>query len=142
MFGQPKKNLEKLERILHVWNMLAPETKLGGMTKQEFEVYVTTCKQARVAVENFETQLEEVVTFRESSDEAALKKARLVINGVIGDPEMGQNSAIYAAMGYVRQDERRSGLTRKKNLTKEKSEAVNDKLREAGRLIIDEKPVN
>jgi hypothetical protein len=38
---------------------------------------------------------------------------QLVVNGVVGDPTFGPDSALYEAMGYVRKSERKSGLTRK-----------------------------
>lgn len=44
-----------------------------------------------------------------TSNEAAL----LAVNAVKGDPEHGENSALYAAMGYVRKSDRQSGLARK-----------------------------
>lgn len=111
--------MAKLERILDSWNTLAPETKYGGMTTQEFEVFVNAAKSARKEAEKLEKQLKDVLAFRDSCDEVALAKARLVKNGVLADPEKGENSALYETMGYVRTDDRKSGLTRKKNLTEQ-----------------------
>ena len=37
------------------------------------------------------------------------------IFGLKGDPHFGENSAFYSALGYVRKDDRRSGLTRVSN---------------------------
>ena len=54
---------------------------------------------------------------RDRADEDSLAKAQLVINGVIGDPTEGPDSALYEAMGYSRKSERKSGLTRKRNTT-------------------------
>ena len=39
--------------------------------------------------------------------------ALLVINSVKGDPDHGEDSPLYASMGYVRKSDRRSGLSRK-----------------------------
>ncbi len=44
---------------------------------------------------------------------ASLEKLKLVVNGVIGNPKYGPNSDLYEAMGYVRESEHKSGLTRK-----------------------------
>ena len=38
----------------------------------------------------------------------------LVVNGVIGNPDFGPNSAHPEAMGYIRKSDRKSGLTHKK----------------------------
>jgi hypothetical protein len=35
-----------------------------------------------------------------------------VVNSIKGDPNFGENSALYAALGYVRKDDRASGLKR------------------------------
>jgi hypothetical protein len=40
---------------------------------------------------------------------------QLVVNGVVGDPEEGPDSDLYAAFGYTRTSERKTGLTRKKS---------------------------
>jgi transcriptional regulator with XRE-family HTH domain len=39
-----------------------------------------------------------------------------VIKGVVGDPNYGDDSNLYEAMGYVRKSERASGLTKKSNV--------------------------
>ena len=114
----PKSNIIKLERILNAWQMLAPDKTFGGMTKQEFETYINTCRNARAALEDFEDQITDVKALRESSDEVALAKAQIIKNGVLADPELGINSSVYEAMGYVRKVDRKSGLTHKKTLLK------------------------
>ena len=35
-----------------------------------------------------------------------------VVNSAKGDPNYGENSALYASFGYIRKDDRKSGLTR------------------------------
>jgi hypothetical protein len=35
-----------------------------------------------------------------------------VVNSVKGDPNHGENGPLYASFGYVRKDDRKSGLTR------------------------------
>ena len=116
MAVNPKNNIFKLERILSAWNVLAPDGQFGGMTRQQFEVFVTASKTARIAIDTLENQLKDAITLRDLNDEIALAKAQLVKNGVLADPERGINSALYEAMGYVRQNDRKTGLTRKKNL--------------------------
>ena len=111
----PKGNIEKLERILTAWKTLAPAKSFGGMTLEQFEVFVNASRNARNQISELEDQLKEALALRDSSDDNALAKAQLVKNGVLADPTEGENSALYEAMGYVRKDDRKSGLTRKKN---------------------------
>ncbi|HMJ90310.1 MAG TPA: hypothetical protein VK530_10860 [Candidatus Acidoferrum sp.] len=35
-----------------------------------------------------------------------------VVNSIKGDPNHGENSPLYASFGYIRKDDRKSGLTR------------------------------
>ncbi len=53
------------------------------------------------------------INARNDADRVSLAKARLVVNGVIGDPTHGPDSSLYEALGYIRKSERKSGLTRK-----------------------------
>src|SRR5262245_3212907 len=115
--NSPKLTIEKLNRILNAWNTLAPEASFGGMSKQEFETFVNQANTAREKVESLENQLSEAIASRNSTDEVVLAKAQLVKNGVLADPGLGENSALYEKMGYVRLDDRKSGLTRKKKTT-------------------------
>ncbi|HEX8197978.1 MAG TPA: hypothetical protein VF571_17430 [Pyrinomonadaceae bacterium] len=54
------------------------------------------------------------MTLRESEDTTMMSKILSIVAGVVADPTEGANSAFYEAMGYVRKDARKSGLTRKK----------------------------
>jgi hypothetical protein len=112
--NSPRITIDKLNRILNAWNTLAPEVNFGGINKQDFESFINVAKTARTNVERLENELSEAIAFRESCDSVALSKARMVKNGVIADPERGENSALYEQMGYIRLDHRKSGLTRKK----------------------------
>ena len=115
----PKTNMEKLERVLDAWTTLAPDRQFGGLTKQQFEAYIAASRSARTLIKTLENQLNEALALREQSDEEALDKLQWVKNGVLADPENGPNSALYESMGYVRQDERKSGLHRTGYFAKE-----------------------
>lgn len=38
-----------------------------------------------------------------------------MVNSVQGDPRYGENSALYASFGYIRNDDRKTALTRAAN---------------------------
>jgi len=50
---------------------------------------------------------------KQSADEAALAKANQILAGVAADPDFGDNSSLWEAMGRTRKSERGTGLTRK-----------------------------
>ena len=49
---------------------------------------------------------------------------KLVVNAVKGDPEDGEDSPFYAALGYVQSSAQKSGLTRKAGQTAEAGQTV------------------
>jgi hypothetical protein len=90
----PKLSIEKLEHILNAWNSLAPESKFGGPDKEQFANLVAASRSARAIIQNLEDQLKKAAALRDSNDELALAKAHLVKNGVLADPDNGENSAL------------------------------------------------
>ena len=52
---------------------------------------------------------------RDNADVVSEEIANNVVNSVKGDPAFGENSALYASFGYIRKDDRKSGLTRNAN---------------------------
>ena len=115
MAVSPKDNLLKLQRILNAWETLAPDKTFGGMTLAQFRAAIQPSLAARDRVEDLEDQLRQAQTDRDNADEDSLDKVQLVVNGVVGDPTEGADSALYEAMGYTRKSERKSGLTRKRS---------------------------
>ncbi len=120
----PKGNIEKLERIENAWRTLAPSKEFGGMTLTQFSELVNASRNARISINEIENQLKDALTMRDYNDENALAKAQLVKNGVLADPTEGENSALYEGMGYIRKDDKKSGLTRKKKITEDKGQTI------------------
>lgn len=110
----PKKNMELLQMTLDALRELAPTTTFGGLKLDDFEPTVNTCEQDRQNLVNHANEEKVLLATRDANDDIALAQRELIINGIIGDPNFGPNSALYEACGYVRKSERKSGLTRKK----------------------------
>lgn len=62
-----------------------------------------------------ELQLDGARVARNNADAESSEITLSVVNSVKGDPNFGENSAFYSALGYVPKDDRRSGLTRVSN---------------------------
>lgn len=114
MANRPKDVEAKMEQMLTAWETLAVGKSFGGMTLQQFKAVCAPSKQARLDIEALNDQLTAALARRDSGDTAFLPLARQVVNGVLADPTEGANSPLYEAMGYTRESERKSGLTRKK----------------------------
>jgi hypothetical protein len=114
----PKKIIEKLETVLNAFKGLAPDKTFGGVTLSNYQTQVNSSRGSRSEIEDIDDQKIQAITKRDNTDEQSINMANLIINGVVGDPEFGPDSALYEAMGYVRKSNRKSGLTRKKKVTK------------------------
>lgn len=112
--SQPKSTLDKLNSVISGWETLAPDKSFGGMTLAQFKAAVKRSFDTREELRVLESQTQAKQIERDDADAESLRRVQLVVNGVIGDPEEGPDSDIYAAFGYTRKSERKTGLTRKK----------------------------
>jgi len=109
----PKDNKAKIDQVVNAWETLAQTHSFGGMTLAEFKAAVQPSQAARDALKTLDDQVTAAMNARDMADQVSLNKVQLAVNGVVGDPAFGPDSDLYEAMGYVRESERKSGLTRK-----------------------------
>lgn len=110
-----QKNIEeRLERIINAWRTLAPNKSFGGMTLAQLEAATAPSKTTRARIAELQDQLVQAIADRDAADDETAVKIQLVVNGVLADPTEGADSALYAAFGYTRKSERKTGLTRKR----------------------------
>ena len=109
----PKDAEQKLNRILNAWRTHAPDKSFGGLTFKQFEAAVAPAQQHRARIVELNEELNEETIARDHADEANGVLIRQVVAGVLADPDDCPDSAIYEGMGYTRDSERKSGLTRK-----------------------------
>ena len=113
----PKRVANRLQKVVDAWETLRPTKTFAGMTLEQFKAKVQPSLDARVQLTTAKNQARDYLTQRHQSDSASFELAQLVVNSVKGDPEEGETSGLYAAMGFVPKNERRSGLTRKGQAT-------------------------
>src|SRR2546423_2514973 len=114
MADAPTTNAAKIQTIVTAWKTLASGSSFGGMAEAEFETAVKPSFDLREHIRTLEDELSSLLNQRNDADKVSVEKCNLVVNAVKGDPNFGEDSALYDAMGYVRKSERASGLTRKK----------------------------
>ena len=112
--SQPKSTLEKIMRVINGWETLAPDKTFGGMTLAQAKAAVKSSFDTRDELRTLENQLQSKQVERDDADEESLQVIKLVVNGVVGDPDFGPDSPLYEALGYTRESEHKTGLTRKK----------------------------
>ena len=103
---------ESMDRMTNAFRTLAPDKTFGGMNLAQFEAALAPARDARRRIEDLEDQHTQAVADRKAADEIANTRMQQLVNGVRADPDFGPDSALYAALGYIRESERKSGLTR------------------------------
>ena len=111
----PKIIETKIGDVTNAWENLAKTATFGKMSLAQYKARVQASLDAREAIKNLENQLAAAQTERDTADRDSLEATQLVINGVKGDADFGEDSPVYGAMGYVRKSTRKSGLSRSKN---------------------------
>lgn len=109
----PKEIKQKITTVVNAWDTIAPTKSFAGMTLAEFKAKVKPSLDARDNLLSADTQRTETRVQREQRDADSLKAMQLVVNSIKGDPTEGEDGALYAACGYIRKSERKSGLSRK-----------------------------
>ena len=114
MADTPKENEAKYKRFLTALKTLAPTKTFSGITLADFVAQCVKSDAPRDAIIQIDDQRLQEEANRDTTDITTMKMCETVKNGVIADPEFGDDSALYEALGFVRKSERKSGLTRKK----------------------------
>ena len=99
--------------MLAAWEEQAPSAKFSGMTLAQFKEAVKPSFDHRETITTSDAGASVARVKRNSADLETNDLADKVVNSVKGDPNFGEDSALYNAFGYVLKSERASGLTRR-----------------------------
>ena len=103
----------KAEDIRLVWKEQAPEAVFAGKPLVDLETSLAELQQSNVDLKIRDQARSAAVKTRDDKLKSLATLLRVVVKGVQGHPEHGEDSPLYRAMGYVPFSERRSGLTRR-----------------------------
>ena len=98
----------------HAWEGVCPEESFSGQTLEQFKQVTKASLDARARLVAIEVEWQKAMEAREVADQESLVNLRRLVNAVKAHPKYGENSALYAAMGYVKASQRSSGLTRRR----------------------------
>lgn len=115
MADTPRENETKYNRYKVALDTLAPDKIFGGVTPEAFKAAIQNSDAPRENITKLLDQIKQEEADRDAADVITMKMCDMIKKGVVADPEFGDDSALYEALGYVRKSERKSGLTRKKN---------------------------
>ena len=111
----PKATGDRLNALIGGWEEHAADATFAGLTLAQFKAKVKPSLDARAGIETVERQLAGFRVDRNNAEVVSEEIATCVVNSVKGDLTFGENSALYASFGYIRKDDRKSGLVRPAN---------------------------
>ncbi len=106
------KPLTSIGAVADGWSSVSPEKQFFGLTLDQYRAAVKPCYDIRAEIVEVQKRLKSLIAKRKDADAAAIQLTKNVVHAVKADPAEGENSPLYAAMGYVRASDRSSGLTR------------------------------
>ncbi len=112
MATNPKATGDHINAIIDGWTEHAPDAQFSGLTLAQFKEKVQPSLDTRVEIEDLDRQRDGKRVDRNNADVISEEFTLNVVNSVKGDSNFGENSALYASFGYIRKDDRKSGLTR------------------------------
>lgn len=113
MKESPKSIEGKYDRFAVALKTLAPTKSFAGYTLAEFETQCADSNAPRIALVALEDTKRQLIVDRDNVDQVTMEMCDAIVKAVVADPEFGDDSALYEALGYVRKSMRKSGLTRK-----------------------------
>lgn len=114
MADSMQKTREEMARFLAALKRLAPDKTFGGITLAELEADAKMMDTKDEKVAGDQATLDASQDDRKGFFKVVDNKLEKLKNGVIGDPDFGPDSPLYGALGFVRDSERDSGLTRRR----------------------------
>jgi hypothetical protein len=114
MSNTPKENEIKYNRFLNALSALAPDKVFAGYQLSDLVTQTDKSSLPRADLIRLKDEEMQAEAARDAADSATMKMCEMIKNGVVADPEFGDDSALYEALGFIRKSNRRSGLTRKK----------------------------
>lgn len=118
----PRLVLEKITDFIAAWAHMRPAKSFSGLSLDQCKEEVQPSLDARADIADAEVRLQAATKRRETADENSMRVLRRVVRGIQGDPEEGEDGELYAAMGFVRESRRSSGLTRRRKDQNEKDQ--------------------
>lgn len=109
---------KKAEDIRRAWKEQAPEAVFAGKSVADFESSIAALKLASEELAKLETARLAALKVRDEKLADLAKLSNVVVLGVQGHADYGNDSPLLRAMGYIPASERKSGLTRRATAVK------------------------
>jgi hypothetical protein len=109
------KDLEyRVEKMGQAWGNLCPLKSFSGLNLERFNEIVKPSMDARKQLRELEVRRQALLSQRRAADVITSATLQRIVHAVKGDPEAGEDSDLYSAMGFVPKSQRGTGLTRRR----------------------------
>jgi hypothetical protein len=115
-----------IAQVCHAWESMCRDQPFAELTRDQFMQEVQSCKDANAKFAAIDTEWTATRKERNEAYEAVRRVIQRVVSAVKAHPKYGEDSSLYAAMGYVPKSERGSGLTRKREAGGAKEEGATE----------------
>ena len=112
MSKQSKDPVGRVNTLVESWRTQEPNRPFYGHTLPQFQAAVQPVFAVREEGAELAKRVRANAARRKDVDAAALALIRNIVNAVKADPQVGEDSLLYAAMGYVRKADQRFGRKR------------------------------
>ena len=103
---QLKDPIARINTLVKSWRATEPDRTFYGHTVTQFEVAAQPVFAVRDEAAELAKRVRANSARRKDVDVAALDLVAKIVNAIKADPAVGENSLLYAAMGYVRKADR------------------------------------
>ena len=114
--SNPTRITKQLTTLIEVWTELRPTKSFAGMTLEQFKTAVGPSLDARARLVTANKQADEAIVDRDNADQEAAVLVDRMIAAFVAEEADGYNGVLYAKLGYVRKNDRASGLTRRSSV--------------------------
>jgi hypothetical protein len=101
-------------RIIDAWKRSFPTKSFSALTLAQFEEVIRPARAVRVELADLGKRTKIGRTRRLVLDRSLRPVIQRIVHAVRGDPDVGENSAMYSSMGYVMKRRRRKPGRKKK----------------------------
>ena len=95
------------------WEAEAAELSLGNQTLEQVKALGAKAQETIDALAKLRNEEQALMAQRDDEVRAYWEALQRAKHGCLGHSRFGRNSSLYKRWGYVREDDRKSGLTRK-----------------------------
>ena len=105
---------ERVTKMNNAWKQGAPTATFKGITQPAFQADIEAAATKDQEIADLEAQIQMKKQERDAAYQGLNDDSIKVRDGVEGDVNFGTNHPLYEGMGFTTDDNRASGLTRKK----------------------------